>query len=296
MTRQPTQRNASPHSGGSQSVLLPLIGVAFALLAVLYHWPWSAALLQQRDRAVFDEFHRQGRKTPARDDIVILGVDEKSISLKSAWSEDIENSPALQAMKTRFPWPRRVWGMTIERLMNAGARLVFLDFTFFAPTTPEDDQELRNVLKRYRGKVILGAQFSTKLDKKGLNKSKTDTISQISFPDSSITGMDVPEDGSWGYLNYWPSEDDIVRLARYQTMRWKVEGGVPDPDDKPMPSVALAVARKLNVTASAEVHEWESIRFAEKSSYAPASLHEIFVQDFWKSNFGDGSVFKDKNV
>ncbi len=276
--------------------MLPLIGAAFVLLAVLYHWPWSAVLLQQRDRSVFDEFHRQGRKTPAREDIVILGVDEKSIKLASTWPEDIEASPALQVMKTRFPWPRRVWAMTIERLMNAGARLVFLDFTFFSPTTHEEDQALREVLDRYSGRVILGAQFSTKFDKKGLKQSTGNTISQISYPSSAITGMEMPEDGTWGYLNYWPSDDDVVRLARYHTTRWKVEGGVPDPGDKLIPSVALTIARKLNVTASAEVQDWEKIRFAEQSSYEPASLHEIFVPDLWNSNFGGGSAFKDKVV
>ncbi len=275
--------------------MLPLIGAAFALLAVLYHWPWSAALLQQRDRAVFDEFHRQGRKTPARDDIVILGVDEKSLGiasgLSSAWPEDIEASPALQSMKSRFPWPRRAWALTIDRLMQAGARMVFLDFAFIGPTNEADDKALGEALKRHAGKVLIGARFDEKFDE----KTRT-SFSKFEYPSSSITGQGIPEDFMWGYLNFWAIGDDIVRFARYQTTRWKVERGVPDPDDHPVPSIALAMARKLNVTASADVSEWERMRFADKDSYAPLSLHEIFVPDLWKANFGDGSLFKDKIV
>lgn len=283
--RQPAQRNTPTQSAGSQRVMLPLIGAALVLLVVLYQWSWSATLLQQRDRSVFDEFHRQGRKTPARDDIVVLGVDEKSLSLASAWPEDIEASPALQSMKSRFPWPRRSWAHTIDRLMDAGARMVFLDFAFIGPNTEEDDRALSEALKRHAGKVIIGARFDTS------------AVSKLEYPSSTITGQEIPEDGTWGYMNYWAIEgDSIVRHARYQTTRWKVEGGVPDPDDKPIPSIALAAARKLNVSASADVHEWERIRFAEEDSYAALSLHEIFVPDLWKSNFGDGSVFKNKVV
>lgn len=296
MKRQPKQKHASPVSSGSQHVILPLIGAALVLLAALYYWKWSSTLLQQRDRAIFDDFHRMGRKIPARDDIIILGMDEKSVSLSSAWPEDIEASPALQAMKNRVPWPRRVWAMTIDRLFDAGAKLVFLDFAFFSATTPEDDQALRDALKRHAGKVILGAQFSTVSDRTDSEDLGARTATQLTYPNLAITGMEVPEDGTWGYLNFWPAEDDKVRHARFQTMRWKVDGSVPDPDDKPMPSVALAIARKLNVTASAEVNEWERIRFAEKSSYDPISLHEIFVPDLWKSNFGGGNRFKDKVV
>ena len=63
-----------------------------------------------------------------------------------------------------------------------------------------------------------------------------------------------------------------------------------------MPSVALALARKVNVTASAAVHDTERLRFCDPGDYTPLSLHSIFIPSLWQQNFGNGSYFKDKIV
>ena len=186
-------------------------------------------------------------------------------------------------MAGRFTsWPRRLWALTLDRLFEAGARQVFLDLTFFGTTTPEDDKALAEALQRHKGKVIIGAKFFTKVD-----KIRGDSHG-LDYPDPAISGSDIPEDGTWGYLNFWPDSDDKVRLARYHTMRWKVEGGdgVPDPSDRTMPSIALALASRINVSASATAPEWGRLRFCDPDAYPPVSLHRIFVPALWEQNFG----------
>lgn len=264
--------------------MLPLIGGAVVFLGALYGFRWTAGQLGKLDRLLLDEYHLHGRRTPARSDIMLLAVDDDSVTRAQAWPEDIAASPALQAMEGKFTiWPRRLWAMTLDRLFQAGAREVFLDLTFFGKTTPEDDQALADAVRRYRGKLVLGAKFNA------------DAVSKLDYPDPVITGVEGPGEEGIGFLNFWP-ESGITRRARYQTTRWKVEGGVPDPTERPIPSVALALARRMDVSASAEVSEWERLRFCRMGALPVVSLHHIFVPDLWKSNFGEGAIFKDKVV
>lgn len=272
-------------------VVLPLVLAVLAVLVAIYSVKWTRGFMDRRDRQVLDEYHRHGLKTPARDDIIVVAVDDASITRAQAWPEDITASPALQAMEGRFTsWPRRLWAMTLDHLMKAGARQVFLDLTFFGKTTPEDDKAVADALQRYKGKVIIGAKFVPGED--GM---------RIDYPNPTISGADIPSDGTWGYLNFWPDSDDVVRRARYQTNQFRVEqdqnkDAIPGPNDPLVPSVALALAWHINPKASSNAHEWESIRFCEPEAYEAISFHHLFVPDLWKANFQEGAVFKDKTV
>jgi adenylate cyclase len=272
-------------------VVLPLVLAVLGVLVALYSVKWTRGFMERRDRQVLDEYHRHGLKTPERDDIMVVAVDDASVTRADAWPEDIKASPALQAMEGRFTsWPRRIWAMTLDQLMKAGARQVFLDLTFFGKTTPEDDQALADALERYKGRVIVGAKFVPAAD--GM---------RIDYPNPVISRADIPPDGSWGYLNFWPDNDDIVRRARYETNRFKVEkyenkDAIAGPDDPLVPSIALALARHIDAKAAARVHEWESLRFCSPEAYDAISFHHLFVPDLWKANLKDGAVFKGKTI
>ncbi len=274
----------------NQRVLVPAILGVLIFLVALYSFNWTGDPLVKVDRQLLDEFHVRGKKTPARDDIVVLAIDDASLTRSQAWPEDIAVSPALQAMEGRFTiWPRRLWAMTLDRLFEAGARQVFLDFTFFGTTTPEDDKALNDALRRHKGKVVIGAKFN------GTDVSGREAF-RIDYPDSSISGSEIPEEGSWGFLNFWSDFDGKIRQAHYQTTLWKVEGGVADPTERLSPSIALAIARRVNVTASAIAPENARFRFCDANAYPPVSLHHIFLPDFWKDNFSGGAAFKDKII
>ena len=72
---------------------------------------------------IYDFIHAFAAKTPADPDVVVLGIDEASLSLEdsSAFPEDIEASRPLQLMNRRFPWSREVYAHMIERLIEGGA-------------------------------------------------------------------------------------------------------------------------------------------------------------------------------
>ncbi len=56
-----------------------------------------------------------------------------------------------------FPWSREVYALLLDRLFAAGARLVLFDLVFNPPN--EGDAAFHAALDRYRGKVVLGANF-----------------------------------------------------------------------------------------------------------------------------------------
>jgi diguanylate cyclase len=76
----------------------------------------------------------------ASGDIVIVGVDEKSLAQLGEW-----------------PWNRQRLAEIVDRVRQGGATRLFIDFAVDAPTRPEDDRVFRDALHRF-GKVVLPAR------------------------------------------------------------------------------------------------------------------------------------------
>jgi EAL domain-containing protein (putative c-di-GMP-specific phosphodiesterase class I)/CHASE2 domain-containing sensor protein len=73
----------------------------------------------------------------ASGDIVVIRVDEKSLRQVGNW-----------------PWPRRLDGQMVDRLMAAGANRVYFDFNFSYVSDPKEDQAFADAIKR-SGRVSL---------------------------------------------------------------------------------------------------------------------------------------------
>ncbi|HEX8442433.1 MAG TPA: EAL domain-containing protein [Allosphingosinicella sp.] len=70
--------------------------------------------------------------------IVIVGIDDKSLAEFSAW-----------------PWPRRRYAELTDALVRAGARRVFIDINFDSPSSEVEDRLLEEGLARHSDKVVL---------------------------------------------------------------------------------------------------------------------------------------------
>jgi EAL domain-containing protein (putative c-di-GMP-specific phosphodiesterase class I)/CHASE2 domain-containing sensor protein len=77
----------------------------------------------------------------ASGDIVLVKIDDQSLKQIGRW-----------------PWPRRYHASLIDRLSNAGAKSIFVDFDFIGSTDSLDDQALESAIKR-SGRVVLPARF-----------------------------------------------------------------------------------------------------------------------------------------
>src|SRR5215213_5372089 len=122
--------------------LLPVL--ATAVLAV-----YRPGLVPRADDAVYDTVMRSSRIAPPGNHVVIVDLDERSLSTIGQW-----------------PWRRDVIGSLIARLRDLGASVVALDIIFAEPdrlvlpasnvqgTASTPDEVLSQVLGE--GRVVLG--------------------------------------------------------------------------------------------------------------------------------------------
>lgn len=283
--------------------------LAAGVIAILYIIPGSRAFLERRERLSLDESHIAGRRTPPRSDVLVLGIDDASLKLDSAWPEDIEASPALQAMQKQWPWPRRAWAYILDKLFEAGAKQVFLDITFKSPSEdPENDRLLREALQRHHGKVILGMKFEE------ANVKDLNTGSDLMVPTPAIVG-DNHDTDKYGLLNFWPDDDGKIRAApwhitasaaetRFYVRRAK-ELEIPqsewlppvkNPDDRLLNAVSVQLARRLDAGFKVPAAESSRIRFSFADAYPHISIYQMFIPGFWKENMANGEIFRDKTI
>ena len=86
------------------------------------------------------------RSQPASGDIVVIAIDDRSLTEINAW-----------------PWPRSIHGRLAEELDRLGARKVAFDIEFPAPSTSEEDRQLAASLARLGSRAMLAMRFSVDL-------------------------------------------------------------------------------------------------------------------------------------
>ena len=243
---------------------------------------YFAEPLLRMESSARDFLTRQGKRSPTRPELVFLAIDGATASLNDAFAEDFAASPALRSMKdSGWPWSREVYPMIIERLVNAGARLIVFDMLF--PTEREGDPAFRAALERHRDKVVIGANFV-----------ETPLTKTLIVPALSLIPSGDPLDPRVGYVNYWPELDDTVRLAHYRITEDEVSGWRPGPDSGVLYSLTGRALSKLGYEELIP-REPRCIRFA--TEFAPHSLWKIFSPQMWKTPpFRNGEFFRDKIV
>ncbi len=93
-------------------------------------------------------------KLPA--DFVLVAMDKSSLRLDGLDPEEIDQSRAFQLMKAGYPWSREVYALFIDRVMEAGARMVILDLVL---ATSRPGRYLAKVLLKYQGRIVLASRF-----------------------------------------------------------------------------------------------------------------------------------------
>jgi CHASE2 domain-containing sensor protein/signal transduction histidine kinase len=109
------------------------------LLALCLGWQNGLGRL---DQTLYDEFVSASSR-PARDDIIIVAIDDRSLAALGRW-----------------PWPRNLHAQLIEQLNRAHPRMIGLDVILSEPerapdsSSPSGDRALENAL-RQSGRVVL---------------------------------------------------------------------------------------------------------------------------------------------
>jgi adenylate cyclase len=243
-----------------------------------------------------DALERKALRTKVHDEFVFLGIDEASKQLDQVSPEEIASSPALQKMRQEFPWSRAVYAELVDRLCDAGARLIIFDLTF----DPEraGNEEFRAALDRHRDRVVIGADVEASAN------PETGKIGVILVPPNKALIPDGFMDDRVGYVSLLPDADSRIRRINYAVTDSQVllllngiEPGPAKPWETVYESLDARSLRKLGFSNRIPPAGLSAmIRFGPSDAYQPHSLYEIFVPAIWEHNYANGRFFKDKVV
>ena len=130
---------------------------AACTLVFLVLWWRGFVPLQELELFAQDWQTRLGRKTPVDERLLLIGIDKPVYSSEFS-AEELKAEPALALLQKNFPWSRAVWARLIEKLGDAGAKVIVLDLVFAAPG--DGDDELKQALEKYKDRVVIGYNIS----------------------------------------------------------------------------------------------------------------------------------------
>lgn len=162
-------------------LLVPLLAFAAGCIT------WITGFLAPLDRALFDgQTHWLEQQVDSN--VAIVEIDARSLHELGTW-----------------PWRRARHAELLERLQSLGARNLFVDIDFSAPSNyPEDDLRLAQTLTQYHGSIVLPA-FWQPLSSEG-------SALILSNP---LPALSVSPHVSTGSVNLIPDVDGLVREIPY---------------------------------------------------------------------------------
>jgi adenylate cyclase len=294
--------SAPPSDAMPAKRLRILVGLASLCFCALYQLGVSEPLFYVQLNNVYrDALARAGRLTPANPDLVFLAIDADSVSLDpdtdapEMYGINDANGPEARAfsfMMRRYPWPREVYALVLQRLVDAGAKVVMFDLTF--PSETEGDTPFRLALDRYRDHVVIGSNFVNPI------RNQDDMVAaSLSRPAQSLIPPTSPLDDRVAFTNFWPDVDNVVRRVPYRVTAEQVQNENPRPDSERFLSLAARAAIKAGFAQviPSDVRP-RAFRFTGPpgKTFPPHSIFEIFVPDYWKHNYQEGRFFRGKTV
>lgn len=151
--------------------------------------------LEQQVQTLF--FVLRGPISPPTD-IVILAIDEQSLSAAETYRDDPKKQQIVAWMQT-WPWQRAAYAEALERLMAAEARTVAFDILFDLPSGygEADDRRLQAALETHAERVVLATAYFDSLGPQG-------TTTEPFGPHPSLQTNSM----ALGLVNYPPPEVD----------------------------------------------------------------------------------------
>mgnify|MGYP002777010815 CR=1 FL=1 len=252
--------------------------------------------IEYQTQALF--FEIRGAVVPP-DDIVILTIDEQSLSIPQQYYQtNPQQYSALKPLQA-WPWQRLAYAQVIDKLMTAGARAVALDIVFASPSSygSTDDREFARVLQRYAGRVTLAAEYEQSQLRQG-------NIIQLTKPDRLFWTKPM----SVGFVNF-PLELDgkIHRFAsefpsnltakNQQQFEQHTAVGVEMPSFEQAAASSIRSCRGAQPCAPTTSTKGDRIYF-----YGPAGTFEhipfwhVLDSENWNTYLQQGRYFQNKIV
>jgi adenylate cyclase len=265
--------------------------IVFAGMLILWMSQWSLItgfpLWKKAEGALIDHRYKQRGERFPDTNLVLVGVETSSLSLDTLNPSEIEASLTLQEMSQPFPWSRDVYAATLDKLMDAGAKVVVFDFVFAAPS--QGDDAFAAELRKYQGHVVLCAMYEA-------------TEQKITPPNSNL--LAAATDKGVGLANIWSDIDGVFRRGKYRTSQIR-ESSNQDikkfldqyPDDLVAMSARAVEEYRGDIRTPPYDHD-NFINFHGAAGlYRPIPIETLFVDRLWNNPpISGGSIFKNKIV
>ena len=269
-----------------RAVIIALLAAAIFLF-VQGRWLRELPFMERMEGRMIDlRFDLRGRAGP-HPGVAIVGVTNVALKPSDFRPEDLAASEALRLMTERaFPWNRKVWALLLDRLVEAGARVIALDFVFASEM--DGDPEFAAAIARHRDRVVLGWT--------ALEQTAEDGMRQLTFlhPHPNLLPSDATDLS--GFVFHHPDSDGVLRRVDHRTSELREIDKDPAGSDAigfPALAVKKAVGREPPPGFGQLINYQGGAR-----TYPHLAIHEVFIDSMLHRSrqFEFGSVFRDKIV
>ncbi|MBE9004902.1 CHASE2 domain-containing protein [Fortiea sp. LEGE XX443] len=227
-------------------------------------------------------FQLRGAIVPPAD-IVILAIDDQSISLPEQYYKlDPQQYAYLEPLKS-FPFKRTAYAQIIKKLIKAGARSVAVDVVFDRPSSygNADDRQLQAVLKKYGSKVTLAALYEN-------FESHQGTFTQLTLPQDIFHIGSV----SLGSVNFPIEADGKIHKLASEFPKLLAMNDVLTEKVLSFDEAVLGAAQvKYPQPKGDRIYFW-----GPAGTFEPIPLWYVLDAQNWNNYLQQGRVFQDKIV
>lgn len=262
--------------------------LSFAALATGINSPF----LQQWERELQTLFFELRGPRAAPEDVVILAIDDESLSQAEHYQSDPQQYPDLAPIQ-QWPWQREAYAIAIERLMAAGAKAVSVDLILSTESAygAEDDERLAAVLREYRDRVTLATLYQNSEMRQGDLLQPTLPLQQ--FQDAGI---------HLGNINFLLEADGRIHQqghayfdALAQRLTTAAQAEVPSALSGDQRSFARATleAAQMDIPAT----DGRGIHFlGPVQTFEHIPFWYVLDNDLWQNYLQNGAAFQNKIV
>ncbi|MBE8998568.1 CHASE2 domain-containing protein [Nostoc sp. LEGE 12447] len=233
------------------------------------------------NKALSGFFQLRGPIVPP-EDIVILAIDDQSISVPEQYYKTNPKQYAYLETLKSYPYKRAAYSQIITKLIKAGVRSVAIDVVFDTPSSygVTDDRQFQAVLKKYGSKVTLAAVYENSQTHQG-------TFTQLTDPQQMFRTGSV----SIGSVNFPVEVDGKVHRLASEFSKSLVEDNLIEK----LPSFDEAALRTAQVNyprpKGDRIYFWGSA-----GTFEQIPFWHVLDPENWNTYLQQGKVFKDKIV
>ena len=226
----------------------------------------------------------------APDNILIVAIDDDSLSQGANYQTDPQQFADLAPIQS-WPWRRQAYANVIERLMQAGVKAIAIDVLFTTPSVygAADDQALKQVLTKYRDRIVLASKYINTENLQGQVLQYVEPLDKV-LPDQAKTGfINLPVEGN-GKIHHFGERFDLGLKQQSQA---------PDffSNQPPLSFAAATLTAAKQAIPDRNTLAAQSIFYhGPDRTFPQIPFWSVLETNQWENSLENGQVFRDKIV